>query len=59
VGPGGFIDIGPSGINIQGILVNINSGGAKGNGSGCKPQQPKVAKKAKPSKPKVARSSKD
>ncbi len=27
-GAGGFIDIGPAGITIQGILVKINSGGA-------------------------------
>lgn len=59
VGPGGFIDIGPSGVTIQGIMVNINSGGSKGSGSGCKPKEPKEAKKAKPAKPKVARSSKE
>lgn len=59
VGPGGFIDIGPSGVTIQGLMVNINSGGSKGKGSGCKPVEPKEAKKAKPTKPKVARSSKD
>jgi type VI secretion system secreted protein VgrG len=58
VGPGGFIDIVPSGVTIQGLMVNINSGGSKGKGSGCKPVEPKEAKKAKPTKPKVARSSK-
>ena len=33
-GPGGFVDIGPMGVTIQGNLVNINSGGAAGAGSG-------------------------
>ena len=33
-GPGGFVDIGPSGVTIQGTLVNINSGGSAGSGSG-------------------------
>jgi hypothetical protein len=33
-GPGGFVDIGPAGVTIQGTLVNINSGGAAGAGSG-------------------------
>ena len=40
-GPGGFVDIGPAGVTIQGILVNINSGGAAGVGSGSSPQSPK------------------
>ncbi len=63
---GGFIDIGPGGITIQGILVKINSGGSPGNGSGASPktaddaenpqdaQGPQDAKKAKPKKPDVA-----
>jgi type VI secretion system secreted protein VgrG len=58
VGPGGFIDIGPSGVTIQGILVNINSGGSKGSGKGCKPKAAKEAKKAKPKQPNVAKNSK-
>jgi type VI secretion system secreted protein VgrG len=58
VGPGGFIDIGPSGVTIQGILVNINSGGSKGSGKGCKPKDAKEAKKAKPKQPNVAKNSK-
>ena len=33
-GPGGFVDIGPSGVTIQGTMVLINSGGAAGNGPG-------------------------
>src|SRR4030042_1304031 len=32
-GPGGFVDIGPSGVTIQGTLVTINSGGSAGSGS--------------------------
>jgi len=36
-----FIDIGPAGISISGApLVNINSGGAAGSGSGCSPNAP-------------------
>lgn len=58
VGPGGFIDIGPAGVTIQGIMVNINSGGSKGNGKGCKPKTAKTAKKAKPKKPNIAKKSK-
>jgi type VI secretion system secreted protein VgrG len=57
VGPGGFIDIGPAGVTIQGIMVKINSGGAKGSGSGCKPEKPKEPKKAKPAKPEIAHNS--
>jgi type VI secretion system secreted protein VgrG len=45
-GPGGFIDIGPTGVTIQGVMVLINSGGAAGAGSGCSPTSPKEAKKA-------------
>jgi type VI secretion system secreted protein VgrG len=39
-GPGGFIDIGPAGVSIQGTLVMINSGGAAGSGPGASPQSP-------------------
>ena len=39
-GPGGFVDIGPSGVTIQGTMVLINSGGAAGSGSGASPQSP-------------------
>src|SRR5205809_301076 len=35
-----FINIGPSGIAIQGTMVLINSGGAAGVGSGSQPQAP-------------------
>jgi len=39
-GPGGFVDIGPAGVTIQGTLVKINSGGAAGSGSGASPTAP-------------------
>jgi len=40
-GPGGFIDIGPSGVSIQGTMVLINSGGAAGAGTAASPDSPK------------------
>jgi type VI secretion system secreted protein VgrG len=36
---GGFVDIGPSGVTIQGTMVLINSGGAAGSGSGASPKR--------------------
>jgi type VI secretion system secreted protein VgrG len=48
---GNFIDIGPSGISIQGTMVMINSGGAAGSGSGSSPTAPQDAQQAKPTKP--------
>jgi type VI secretion system secreted protein VgrG len=63
-GPGGFVDIGPSGVTIQGIMVLINSGGAAGSGSGSSPKDPKdakepeVPKEAKPTDPAMADDSK-
>jgi type VI secretion system secreted protein VgrG len=39
-GPGGFVDIGPSGVTIQGTMVLINSGGAAGSGPGASPVSP-------------------
>jgi type VI secretion system secreted protein VgrG len=57
-GPGGFIDIGPEGIVIQGDMVLINSGGAPGAGSGSSPQSPDSPTEAKPNTPKVADDSK-
>ncbi len=69
-GPGGFIDIGPAGVTIQGTLVLINSGGAAGSGSGAsptapeapatpeKPTEPTDPKEAKPLDPLVADDSK-
>lgn len=53
-GPGGFVDIGPSGVTIQGTMVLINSGGAAGSGSGSSPDAPQDAKEAKPTEPTVA-----
>lgn len=44
---GGFVDIGPSGVTIQGMLVNINSGGSAGSGSGCSPKDPEDPKDTK------------
>ncbi|TWU45012.1 Phage-related baseplate assembly protein [Novipirellula aureliae] len=51
VGPGGFVDIGPAGVTIQGMMVKINSGGAAGSGSGCSPEDPEEANEADPSEP--------
>ncbi len=42
-GAGGFVDIGPSGVTIQGTMVLINSGGAAGTGSGASPKDPDEA----------------
>jgi len=39
-GPGGFVDIGPAGVTIQGTMVLINSGGAAGAGPGASPASP-------------------
>jgi len=58
-GPGGFIDIGPAGIAIQGTLVLINSGGAAGAGSGSNPTQPEDAVEANPARPGSERASVD
>jgi type VI secretion system secreted protein VgrG len=46
-GPGGFVDIGPTGVTIQGTMVLINSGGAAGSGSGSSPAAPSDAKAPK------------
>jgi type VI secretion system secreted protein VgrG len=40
IGPGGFIDINPAGVTIQGTVVLINSGGSAGHGSGSSPSSP-------------------
>jgi len=50
-GAGGFVDIGPAGVTIQGTLVNINSGGAAGAGSGCSPDAAKLPKEADTAEP--------
>lgn len=41
-GPGGFISVGPAGVTIQGILVQINSGGAAIPGSPGSPESPEA-----------------
>jgi type VI secretion system secreted protein VgrG len=51
-GSGGFVDIGPAGVTIQGNLVNINSGGAAGIGSGASPAS--ASDPSEPEEPKVA-----
>jgi type VI secretion system secreted protein VgrG len=48
---GGFITIGPGGVNITGVKVKINSGGTPGSGAGASPElprQPHEADKALP-----------
>ncbi len=47
-GPGGFMHIHSGGIDIVGKVVNINSGGSAGSGSGAKPTEPKDAEEAHP-----------
>jgi type VI secretion system secreted protein VgrG len=37
---GGFVDIGPAGVTIQGTTVMINSGGSAASGSGSSPTSP-------------------
>jgi len=46
IGAGGFVDIGPSGVTIQGTLVQINSGGSHGSGTAASPKDPKDPVKA-------------
>jgi type VI secretion system secreted protein VgrG len=63
-GAGGFVDVGPGGVTIQGAMVLINSGGSAGSGCGCSPNDPKGparpedAQQAHPTKPTDADSSK-
>lgn len=40
-GPGGFVDIGPAGVAIQGTMVLINSGGVARTGAPASPEDPK------------------
>lgn len=51
VGPGGFVDIGPAGVTIQGMLVKINSGGSAGSGSGVSPKSADSPKPPDPPQP--------
>lgn len=48
---GNFINIGPSGVSIQGTMVLINSGGA--SGSGQAPDGPGSGSGSSPTKPKI------
>ncbi|MEW6730071.1 MAG: type VI secretion system tip protein VgrG [Acidobacteriota bacterium] len=48
---GNFINIGPGGIFINGLMVYINSGGAAGSGSGAHPAGPKLPKEADTGQP--------
>ena len=50
-GPGGFIKIDQMGVTIQGMMVNINSGGAKQMGGGCTVESPETAELAAPTEP--------
>jgi type VI secretion system secreted protein VgrG len=57
---GSFVDIGPTGVTIQGPMVLINSGGAAGSGAGSSPTAPddatppEDADQATPAEPAVA-----
>ena len=57
-GPGGFVDISPAGVTIQGTMVLINSGGSAGSGSGSKPNAAEDPAQANPTAPVVADDSK-
>ena len=48
---GGFVDLGPAGVTIQGTKVNINSGGSPGIGTGCSAESPQEAKEADSGQP--------
>lgn len=39
--PGGFVKVDPTGVTLQGTLVNINSGGAPGVGTSETPKSPR------------------
>ena len=48
---GNFVDIGPSGVTIQGTTVKINSGGSAGSGSGSTPEAPQEPREADTAEP--------
>ncbi len=54
-GPGGFVDIGPAGVTIQGTMVLINSGGAAG--SAREPTRKILTRPRIPTPPTMVRSS--
>lgn len=39
---GSFVDIGPAGVSLQGAMININSGGSAGSGSGISTETPRL-----------------
>ena len=39
---GSFLDIGPAGVSLQGAMININSGGSAGSGSGISTETPNL-----------------
>ena len=41
---GNFVSITPAGVDIKGMMVNINSGGSAGSGGGAKPNSPDAPK---------------
>lgn len=55
---GNFLSITPAGVSVQGVLVNLNSGGAAGSGSGASPTEPQTPEEAAPTAPDVADDSK-
>ena len=48
---GNFVNISQMGVDIQGMLVNINSGGAAGSGAGANPVDPDQPEEAAPTEP--------
>jgi type VI secretion system secreted protein VgrG len=48
---GNFVSITPMGVDVQGILVNINSGGSAGSGAGASPTAPQAPQEAAPTEP--------
>ena len=55
---GNFVTIDATGVSIVGTMVNINSGGSAGSGSGPQVKAPTAATVAKPTQPIVADDSK-
>ena len=43
---GNFVTLSPAGVDIKGIMVNVNSGGSKGSGTASNPHPPKDGKDA-------------
>ncbi len=55
---GNFIDISPAGISIQGMMLNLNSGGAPAPGQPCGPTEPEAPAKPDIPEAKIAWDSK-